>query len=288
MQFLKRGRSVSLRNAIPPLEDAGNKTQRSNRARWDLIQGIVLWELWTRLSFKEVKRRYKRTALGPAWMTISLLIFATIMGAVWAGLWHQKFTVFLPFLLSGLIPWTLISSVIGESTGAFLGGEGLMKNQQFPYAILINNLVARNLVVFAHNLIGFIIVGIFCEVSFSLASFMILPGLILVGVNCAWISLLVAILCLRYRDFQQIVASLIQIIVFVTPIFWYADQLQGTRALLVNANIFNHLVEVIRRPMLGQYASMLSYEFCIVSALTGWMFTYYLFTSKRHRLPYWF
>ena len=247
-----------------------------------------MWELWGRLSFNEVKRRYKRTVLGPAWMTVNLLLFATIMGVVWAGLWGQKFTTFLPFLLSGLIPWTLISGVIGESTAAFLGGEGLIKNQQFPYSILINSLVARNVIIFGHNLVGFIIVALICQSPLSFASLTLIPGLILVTANCIWISFIVAICCLRFRDFQQIIIALIQVLVFVTPIFWQADQLKGSRALLVHANPFYHFVELLRRPMLGELPSINSYWFALVCAILGWLFTYYLLANKRHRLPFWF
>jgi ABC-type polysaccharide/polyol phosphate export permease len=221
-------------------------------------------------------------------MTVSLLIFASAMSVVWAGLWNQKVTEFLPFLLSGLIPWTMIAAVIGESTGVFLGGEGLIKNQQFPYSVLIYGVVARNVLIFAHNLIGYFLVAVLCGVSLNSALLLLIPGLLLVVVNFVWVCLLVAIFCLRFRDFQQIVASLLQVAVFVTPIFWNANQIQGTRAIIVDANILHHMVELLRRPLLGEVPSLVSYGVCTVTAFLGWWIAYRLFASKRHRLPYWF
>lgn len=288
MEFIKRGRTLSVLTGLPPLEDANDKAQTLRRARWDIVQGMLLWELWTRLSLNEMRRRYKRTVLGPAWMTVSLLIFASTMSVVWAGLWNQKVSEFLPFLLAGLVPWTMISGVIGESTGAFLGGEGLIKNQQFPYSVLTYGLVARNLLIFFHNIVGYLIVAVICGVSLVPSMLLIIPGLVLVLLNCAWICLLVAIFCLRFRDFQQIVASLIQIAVFVTPIFWNANQIQGKRAIIVHGNILYHMVELLRRPMLGQIPDGVSYLACAASAIIGWWFTFRLFQNKRHRLPYWF
>lgn len=288
MEFIKKGRTLSVLSGLPPLVDVSDSTQTVRRARWDIVQGLLLWELWTRLSFNEMRRRYKRTVLGPAWMTVSLLIFASAMSVVWAGLWNQKVSEFLPFLLSGLIPWTMIAGVIGESTGVFLGGEGLIKNQQFPYTLLTNGVVARNVLIFFHNIIGYLIVALLCDVKISPALLLILPGLILVIANCAWMSLLVATFCLRFRDFQQIVASLIQIIVFVTPIFWNANQIQGKRAIIVHANLFYHMVEILRRPMLGEFAGLVSYLVCVIAAILGWWLAFRLFSSKRHRLPYWF
>jgi ABC-type polysaccharide/polyol phosphate export permease len=288
MQFLKKGRIISVLTGLPPLVDASDRCQRIQRARWDIVQGLFLWELWTRLSLNEMRRRYKRTVLGPAWMTVSLLIFATAMSVVWAGLWNQKVSEFLPFLLSGLIPWTMIAGVIGESTGVFLGGEGLIKNQQFPYSILTYGVVARNLLIYFHNFLGYLLVALVCGVTLSPSLLLLVPGLILVIINCAWMSLLVATFCLRFRDFQQIVASLIQIIVFVTPIFWNVNQLQGDRAVIAHANLFYHMVEILRRPMLGEYPGAVSFLVCAVTAILGWWFAFRLFSSKRHRLPYWF
>jgi lipopolysaccharide transport system permease protein len=288
MEFFKRGRKLSVLSGLPPLQNADDAAQRARRVKWDIVQGLQLWELWTGLSLNEMRRRYKRTLLGPAWMTVSLLIFAFVMSIVWAGLWNQKVTEFLPFLLSGLIPWTMISAVIGESTGVFLGGESLIKNQQFPYSVLSYGVVARNVLILAHNLVGFFIVALLCGVTFNSSLLLLIPGMLLVIANCIWISLLVAILCLRFRDFQQIVASLIQITVFVTPIFWKASQIQGDRAIIIHINLFHHMVELLRQPLLGEVPSVLSYGVCVISSVLGWWVAYMLFASKRHRLPYWF
>jgi len=278
----------SLLSNLPPLSCSDDLVQRKKRAKWDLIEGILFWELWVRLSMNEMRRRYKRTLLGPAWITLSLLIFALTMSLVWAGLWNQKVVDFLPFLLSGLVPWTMISSVIGESTAVFLAGESLIKNQQFPYSLLSYGVISRNFIIFGHNLIGYFLIAMLCGIKISPAILLIIPGLILVLANLFWMSLAVAIFCLRFRDFQQIIASLIQIAVFVTPIFWNADQIQGKRLIIVHANLLHHMVEILRRPLLGEIPSIISYLFCLISAIIGIFFSYRLFISKRHRLAYWF
>ena len=272
----------------PPLDDTGAGTGVWRRANWDFVAGLRLWELWSRLSVNEVRRRYKRTLLGPMWVTASLLVFATVMSFVWASLWKQNVVDFLPFLLSGLIPWTMISAAIGESTSVFLGGEGLMKSRQFPYSILVYGVLARNVIIFGHNLIGYQLIALLCGVSLGWSLLLLVPGLVLVVVNCGWMCVLAAVFCLRFRDFQQLVASLLQIAMFVTPVFWSAGQLVGKRAIIVDANILYHMIELIRQPLLGKVASIYSYQICVVSALLGWGLAYYLFAKKRHRLPYWF
>jgi len=276
------------RPPLPPLLDAGSPEQRGRRARWDFVEGIALWNMWSRSSLIELRRRYKRTILGPAWVTVSLLIFGGTLSFVWAGLWKQNVVDFLPFLLSGLIPWTMISGAIGESCCVFLSGEGLIKNQQFPYTVLLYGVLTRNALILGHNLIAYVIIAIGCGVQVNFATLLFIPGTALVIINCGWMCLLVAVLCSRFRDFQQIVASLLGIAMFVTPVFWAANQLQGKRAIIADANIFYHMIDILRQPLLGKVPSGFSYLFCVVSAIVGWFIAYRLYANKRHRLPYWF
>jgi ABC-type polysaccharide/polyol phosphate export permease len=195
---------------------------------------------------------------------------------------------FLPFLLSGLLPWTLISASIAESCSVFLAGEPLMKSRQFPYTALIYGVLARNTIIFGHNIVGYVLIGVICGVALTWQSALLIPGLVLVLVNCIWMSIVVAVFCLRFRDFQQLVTSLLQIAMFVTPVFWKASQLQGKRAIIAHANPLHHMVEIVRQPLLGQTAEPVSYAVCIATAVLGWALAYWLFARKRHRLAYWF
>lgn len=278
----------SIQTDMPPLDSGTDPARLWQRAVWDFVAGLRLWEMWSRLSWNEVRRRYRRTMLGPSWVTASLLVFATVMSFVWATLWKQSVVEFMPFLLSGLVPWTMISAAIGESCAAFLAGEGLMKSRQFPYSILVYGVLARNVVVFAHNLVAYFLVALLCGVALRPATLLLVPGLVIVLAVCGWVCVLVAILCLRFRDFQQLVASVLQVSMFVTPVFWSAAQLQGRHEIIVDVNVLYHMIELLRRPMLGEVPSALSYGVCIAAAVLGWVGALWLFARKRHRLAYWF
>jgi len=281
---------INAMDAGPPHAEQGVGERRKFAAwaLWDLVEGLRLWEMWGRQSWNEVRRRYKRTMLGPMWVTVSLIIFAVVLSFVWAALWKMKIADFLPFLLSGLLPWTMISSAIGESCVAFIANETLMRSRQFPYSTLVYIVLTRNVVIFGHNLIGYVAVGALCGVAFGWSTLLFVPGAALVLVNTGWMCVVVAIFCLRFRDFQQLVVSLLQIATFVTPIFWSAGQLHGKRAIIVGANLLYHMIEVVRQPMLGKVAAPASYVICAAAAVAGWLFAYWLFARKRHRLAYWF
>jgi len=283
-------RMINVIDAGPPHAEQGVGEQRKFAAwaLWDLAEGLRLRKMWTRQSWNEVRRRYKRTMLGPMWVTVSLIIFAVVLSFVWAGLWKMQVSEFLPFLLSGLLPWIMISSAIAEACVAFIANEGLMRSRQFPYSTLVYVVLARNAIIFGHNLLGYVLVAALCGVAFGWVTLLIIPGAALVLLNCAWICVVVAIFCLRFRDFQPLVASLLQIAMFVTPIYWSAGQLQGKRAVIVDANLLHHMIEVVREPMMGKAAAPISYLYCLAAALAGWLFACWLFARKRHRLAYWF
>lgn len=254
----------------------------------DFLHGLSLWQLWTRLCLNEVKRRYRRTLLGPMWVAISLGIFALVLSVVWAALWKQNVREFLPYLLSGLIPWMMIASSIGESTSTFMSAESLMKSRQFPYSMLIHVVVGRNVIVFAHNLLTFFLAGLFCGVEFNLSTLLLIPGLFLLILNLEWMCFLVAMLCLRFRDFQQLVTILLQVVMFITPIFWPVSQLSGRASWVVDINVLYHMIDIVRSPLLGKLAAFHSYFICFVSMIFGWLLVIWLFNKKRHRLVYWF
>jgi len=287
---MTNGRMINGTHVGPPHADQGIGEQRKFAAwaLWDLLEGLRLRKMWLRQSWNEVKRRYRRTMLGPMWVTVSTIIFAIVLSFVWASLWKMQVAEFLPFLLSGLLPWVLIAGTIGESCAAFIANEPLMRSRQFPYSTLVYVVLTRNAIIFGHNLIGYIPVAILCGVAIGWQTLFFFPGAMLVMLNCGWICVVVAIFCLRFRDFQPLVASLLQIAMFVTPIFWSADQLKGKRAVVVDINPLHHMIEVLRQPMLGKLAAPVSYLLCSVIAVVGWLFAYWMFARKRHRLAYWF
>jgi ABC-type polysaccharide/polyol phosphate export permease len=182
----------------------------------------------------------------------------------------------------------MISGIIGESCTVFLSGEALVKNQRFPFSVLIYSSITRHLILFMHNLVAYFLVLLLCGVSFNFSMLLLVVGIILVIINCAWISLIIAIACMRFRDLKEIVLSILQISMFVTPVFWAASQLQGNRAFIVHFNPLHHLIEIVREPMLGKIPDTISYLFCICFALSGWVFAYWFLDKKRDRLAYWY
>jgi ABC-type polysaccharide/polyol phosphate export permease len=255
----------------------------------DLAGGLLRSELWGRIGWLDVKRRYRRTMLGPFWSSITLAIYTISVGIVGAGLWHQDINEYLPYLISGMIVWTLVSTIIMESCTLFIAGHALFRNVSFEYSILAYALVWRNFIIFLHNLIVYVLVALVLKPG--LLSPMVLvavPGVVLVLLNGVWIALLAGLFCLRFRDVQPIIQTAIQIWMLITPIFWIPDRLSGVSFLIfVQANPVYRLIEVVRAPLLGNMPTISSYIAVLAITVVGWSITYLMFRSFRRRIAYW-
>jgi ABC-type polysaccharide/polyol phosphate export permease len=147
--------------------------------------------------------------------------------------------------------------------------------------------VWRNLIVFLHHLVIYVVVMFYAGIAVTPNTLLVLPGLFLVLINGIWVSTLLGLMCSRFRDIQQIVGSVLQISMFVTPIFWVPEQLGGRFIKFVDFNPLYHYVDIVRSPLLGRAPSMWSWEIVVAGTLIGWALTLILFSRFRRRLPYW-
>ena len=156
-------------------------TNRSQKtlAFQDLLDGIIKWRLWVMLSYQDIKLRYRRSILGPFWITISMAITSYSMGYLYGHLFHIDLQTYYPFIVAGMLSWTLISTLLSDLTDAFTNAENLIKQIKLPYTIHINRVVARNMIIFFHNIIVYLpIIAIFHQVAkINLHALLLIPGL---------------------------------------------------------------------------------------------------------------
>jgi len=286
------------------LENAENMTIQSvpgvalrslvTTAGEDLADGFRQWRLWGRLGWLEVRRRYSRTVIGPFWSAISLGMFVLALGSVGTGLWSKSASDYLPFLAAGMVVWLMIANIVTESCTLFIAGTNLFRQMRFNYSVMAYALVWRNFIVFAHNLLVFVVIFLvfapdrIAPNRITPATLLVLPGLVIVLVNSVWVSIVLGMLCLRFRDVQQLIISLIQISMFVTPIFWPPENLQGAaRFVFVDFNPLYHLIDIVRSPLLGRLPAAESYIAMVALTIVGWWLTYLLFSYFRKRIAYW-
>src|ERR1700682_1541938 len=125
-------------------------TRRVTQALADISGGFRLTHVWGVLGLHDIKQRYRRSTLGPFWLTISTGIMVGTMGVLYARLMSQDINEYLPYLAVGLVLWTFISSTTNELCLTFIGAENLVKQVKLPLTAHVTRVVWRNVLILAH------------------------------------------------------------------------------------------------------------------------------------------
>ncbi|HEY9216132.1 MAG TPA: ABC transporter permease [Ancylobacter sp.] len=252
----------------------------------DMIEGVGLWPLWVRLGWNDILQRYRRSLLGPFWLTASMAVMVVALGVLYAELFKTRIDDLLPYLCVGLLVWNLLSSFLTEGGTLFTGSESYIKQIRLPYSVYVYRSTWAKLIVFFHNFIIYFGVLIYFEIWPGATALLAIPGLALVVINGAMASLSIGIISARFRDVPQVIASVVQIVFFVTPIFW-KPALISTRPYIADLNPFFHLIEIVRSPLLGSMPSEKSYLAVLLITLVNLAITSFFFTRFRSRIAYW-
>lgn len=260
---------------------------QTRRALDDLRRGVGDWRLWSMLGWHDIRQRYRRSVLGPFWLTLSMAVLVVSLTAIYGSLLMQEMRNYLPFISIGLALWGFLAAVLTDSCHSFLAMENLVKNIRIPLSTHVLRVLWRNVIILGHNIVIYIVVALIFAVWPGWVGLLAIPGFALVLLNTLWISLLLGTICVRFRDVPPIVASLAQLLFFVSPVMWKAEMIMGDRRWMVEINPIFHLIEVVRMPLLGQVPAWTSWLGVSVFAALGWTATFLLYARFRHRIPYW-
>ena len=252
----------------------------------DMVQGLVRWRLWAPLAWMDVRQRYRRSILGPFWITFSLGLTVLGLGVVYGALFAQDLHDYLPYLATGFIVWGLISSLLTESPYTFIVADATIKQIPFPLSTFVYWQVTRNLIVLAHNLLVYLIVIAVFRLNPGWTLLEALPGLCLLGLNGVAFAFFFGLVSARFRDIPQLVVNASQLIFFITPILWSKDRL-ASKPWVASLNPFNYLLDIVRDPMLGHGVPAFTWEIATALTLANLAVSIFVFTRYRWRIPYW-
>jgi ABC-2 type transport system permease protein len=275
---------------LPAAAAAGSRSWQ--RAVEDLRQGWGQRSLWGYLGWQDIKQRYRRSVLGPLWISISMGVIATGLGILYAALFQQKIAYFLPYVAVGLLIWNFVSGCILEGSEVFIANEGLIKFLPAPLSLHVYRLVWRQTLFFLHNLVIWVVLLVIFRMSLGWSVLLMVPALVLLMLNGFWIAVFAGIIATRYRDIPPIMASITQLIFYMTPIVWDYKTLASNphvaeRARLAELNPVMHFLEILREPMIGD--PIVWRHWAVAGGITvlGWAAALVVLRSFRSRVPYW-
>ena len=252
----------------------------------DIISSIKRWGVWFRLGLSDTVSKYRRSYLGPFWLTLGMGITVSGIGTFWTIIWGVELKTFLPYFTAGLLIWNFIVGCLVEGSYCFISQSQVIRAAPNPLFLYPLRLAVKLAITFAHNFVVFLIVAIIFKVKLTFSTLLIIPGLIFLFFFAIGSSLLFGIIGARFRDFPPIIEAVVPLFFFVTPVIWFNDAL-GSRAILSTLNPLSHLIDVIRKPMLGEIPNPTNYCFTLLTILFIWILGIKLFTKFRNRITLW-
>lgn len=272
-------------------EPSGSKTFA---AAWhDLVRGFHQHELWLQLGWQDIKQRYRRSVLGPLWITIATGVMAAALGLLYSVLFKIPIAQFLPHVTVGLIMWTFISGCIKEGAQVFIDNEGLIKQLPSALSVHVYRLVWKQTLFLGHNLIIWVALMVIFPRPLGWDFLLAIPALMLLVANGVWVSMFFGIIATRYRDVAPLLEAGTQLLFYVTPIVWMTQTLKdqggaiSDRVKLAQLNPLYHYMEVVRAPLIG--ADLPVYHWWVVLGCTVAGLTIALLAMRqwRFRVSYW-
>jgi len=276
--------SKTASSPITPEAPAG--TLRAGLA--DIGAGLARWPFWWTLTWYSVRSQYRRTYLGPWWITMQMLVFVIGLSLLFGILLHQDMRSFVPYVALGFVGFSWMTGMIQAGSTSMVNNSTAIKTTPGPLSVFALQVFARQTIQFGHDCVVVVIIIIVFAVPLN-ASLVVLPlALLLIAINGIVGSLWLGPLVARYRDVGQIVASILRVLFFFTPVFWVTTDLSRAQlAAIAGWNPLAYLLDLFRDPLLGQWPTTAVIVGSLVSTALNVIIGLAYFSRSRNRVAYW-
>ncbi len=275
--------------ASPRLEfQAGPAGLRGALLGRDLAEGARLWRLAVTLGWLDIKLRYRGSFLGPFWLTLSTGVMVGALGILYATLFQTSIREYLPFLALSQVLWGFIAGMISDGCTGFTSVDSIILSVRMPFFVHALRLLVRNALTLAHNVVVIIVVFMVLDVRPGWGAVLAIPGVALWAIDGLAMAMMLGAVCARFRDIPQIVASIMQIAFFITPIIWQPKQLGPSKNWILLGNPFFDALQVVREPLLhgdwpGSHVWIAALVFSAATCGLAWQ----VFSRARGRIAFW-
>lgn len=202
---------------------------------------------------RDLRLRYRQTALGVVWVVLQPLIAAGIFTFVFGTVAHLSSDgkPYLVFTFAALTGWNLFSGVLTRASSCLVGNANLVSRVYFPRLILPLSVIPAALVDFAVSLAMFAVLLAVYHVA-PTAALLTLPfWLLLLGAGAFGAGLVAAALTVRYRDVQYVLPVMVQLLLYASPVAYAASRVPERWHTLYYLNPLVAVIEGLRWSMLG-------------------------------------
>lgn len=242
--------------------------------------------IWYNLAALEISHRYKRSVIGPFWITLTMCLFIVSVGFLYSKIFNQDIKEFIQFLAIGLVFWNFLSVCAIEGSNSLFSNRELMLNTRIQPLVIIYSVVAKNFIILLHTAPILIITSIFAWERIEINVFAFLIGVIIFSLNVCWVACFLAIISARYRDIPPLVAALTQLVFILSPIIWPPETVPEKNAFVL-FNPVSHLIKIVREPLMTGDFAVISLLISSVITVIGILLTIMIYKNTEKSLRLW-
>ncbi len=253
----------------------------------DLCGSFAQYRLWAFLGFSDIVKLYRRSFLGPLWITINTGVFVLIFSLVGSQLFNQDVRSYAAYFCTGFIVFGFLTTIITEGCQCFISAEGYLKHAYVNKMIFPLQLVTRNFIILGHNFAVILAVLIWTDSLGDIDISRLLLVLALVFINGVLLAAVLGAVSARFRDIPLIVSTVLQTLFFLTPVIWRPEQLSERAQFIVYLNPIATFLEAIRCALLGiEWRNHVIIGLSCITLLTCILWIG-VFSHCRRRIAFW-
>ncbi|HWK15086.1 MAG TPA: ABC transporter permease [Rhizobiaceae bacterium] len=259
---------------------------RTHRGYDDLRRALANPRLIWLLAFRDIQARYRRSMLGPFWITISMTGTVLGMSFVFSTIMNRGYDDYVPYLAVGMALWAMISGIVAEGANSLIQAAAMVKYTTQPLATHMLRHQLHQLIFFAHNIVPGLVLCLLLGKTGLAGIAASLAGLLLTFVAVSSLGFFAALVSVRFRDIPQIATNLMQVFFFLTPIIWPLAAI-GDRTYVLDYNPFYSMVTIVREPLLGIWPPAHAWFIVGGVAVLGWLAVAVIYERIFDRLSKW-
>lgn len=248
----------------------------------DIAGGYKQRRLWIALATEDIFDQHRRTTLGPLWLVINYLAFtATFIFVFNRG---GSDPGYAPYVAIGLLVWMFLSDCVTQAVTLFEREEAFIKGTTLPLSVYVMRLALQNAIRAGYAALGCIGVLVLGGVHPSPVWLWSLVGLAVALLTAPAIILVFAFVGALFPDTKFIIANLMRVAMFITPVFWIHGGEAGIRGLLYYWNPFTHFLDIVRQPIVEGLVPLSSLAICVAIAMALWALSFALLGAFRRQM----
>lgn len=246
-------------------------------------------EFWMYAMWLDLLTKYRRSRLGLIWAIVPPILYAFGIGGFYALIGHQAPSHIIAHLGVGYVVYRFVTASLNECTVAFTIHAGFIQDGRIRFTDYVLRVIAKALFYLFLSM-PVMAVALYMSPEFQpMGLLTLIPALIVVLVNVAWMGALVAVLGARLPDVHELMGSILMFAFLFTPILWRASQAPSgsIQGFIARLNPLFHLVEVVRAPLLGEPLGNATLLYLVLMTCFGWALTMWVYKRYARFVPIW-